>query len=189
MAFKRLLVVVVCHPPSHSWIQPSPILAIKLPCRRTSATSPSKVTEVLPLLQLVPWAMAAFIWDSILRIWRCVPLTLLIYTESPCCGEKVASHSTVHPSTYKLLPKVVRIFHVDFYILITLQIKKLIIIDVPCIKIIVNIELQSYTNSLLLCGLMCRNRHGRGGENWFNYTDSGGISQAKVFMKKYQKSG
>jgi hypothetical protein len=41
---------------------------------------------------------------------------------------------------------------------------------------------------LLLCGLMCRNRHGRSGENWVNYTDSGGISQAKVFMKKYQNS-
>ena len=92
MAFRRDLVVVVCQPPSHSWIQPSPILAIKLPCRRTSATSGTwKVTVVLPLLQFLPWAIAAFIWDSILRMSGGVPLTLIEYTETPSCGGEVDS--------------------------------------------------------------------------------------------------
>jgi len=68
IAFKRLFVVVDCQPPSNNWIQPSPILAIRFPCRRTSATSASKVTAVLAELQLVPFAIAAFIWVSILRI-------------------------------------------------------------------------------------------------------------------------
>ena len=96
--------------------------------------------------------------------------------------------ATVHPSTNKLSPNVLGILHINFHILIALQIKHLIIIDVSGIKILVNIELQSYTYSLLLCGLMCRNRHGRSGENWANYTDLGGISQVEVFMKKYQNS-
>ena len=66
-----------CHPPSNRRMKLSPISAIRLPCRRTCATSSVWVTLVLALCQSVPLVMAAFMRRSIFRMFGCCAVDFL----------------------------------------------------------------------------------------------------------------
>jgi hypothetical protein len=68
IAFRRDLVVLDCQPPSNNRMKVSPTSAILLPCRNTKLTPSMLETSVLPDFQSMPLVMAAFIWDSILRM-------------------------------------------------------------------------------------------------------------------------
>ena len=96
---------VDCQPPSNTRTKSSPTSAILLPCRYTTETPPSFITEVLARLQLVLFLIAVFSECLILRMWfvccvqcyydsDCLPSQQVVDTRSIVTHQRRRS---VHP--------------------------------------------------------------------------------------------